>query len=190
MLSINDLKNGFFIVINNDPYIVLSVKHLHMGRGGSSVQTKIRHLRTGQVFERNFKPADSFESADVEKIKAKFIYNHRDEYWFSNNDIKGRFCLGRDIIGGSVDYLKPEMEITALKFKDKIINIELPIKADYKVKEAPPAIRGDTAQGGAKNVILETGVKIQTPLFINKGDIIRVNIYTGEYVERIEKAAD
>ncbi len=188
MLTINDLKNGIVIKINNEPYMVMSIRHLHMGRGGASLQTKIRNLRTGQVYERNFKPADEFEEAEIEKIASRFLYENRGLYWFNEADNpKNRFLLKFEKIGDSAQFLKPNLEIKAIKFEDKIINIELPIKVDYKVVEAPPAIRGDTAQGGTKTVIIETAAKISTPLFINEGDVIRVNTETGEYVERIEK---
>lgn len=187
MLGMNDLKNGSFVAINNDPFIVLEIKHLHMGRGGSSVQTRIKNLRTGQVLEKNYKPADQFEEAEIEKVKAKFIYGHRGEFWFSDAETNSRFSLGQEIISGAALYLKKDIEITVLKFKDKIINIELPVKVDYKVIEAPPAVRGNTAQGGTKSAVIESGAKVAVPLFINEGDIIRINTQTGDYVERVAK---
>ena len=188
MLSINDLKNGILIKIDQDPYVVVSVKHLHMGRGGASIQTKIRNLKTGQVYERNFKPADEFEEAEVERTKSRFLYESRGQYWFDEiSNPKNRFFLKSDEITESAQFLKPNLEVLAIKFSGEIINIELPIKADYKVIEAPPAIRGDTAQGGTKVVIIEGNAKISVPLFINEGDVIRINTQTGEYVERIEK---
>lgn len=188
MLSINDLKNGSLVVVDGEPYTLMSIKHLHMGRGGASLQTKIRNLRTGQVYERNFKPADEFKEAEIEKITSRFLYENRGLYWFNEvGNPKNRFSLKFEKIGDSAQFLKPNLEVQAVKFENKIINIELPIKADYKVIEAPPAIRGDTAQGGTKTVIIETGAKISTPLFINEGDVIRINTQTGEYVERIEK---
>lgn len=189
MLSINDLKNGSFIVINGSPFVVLEVKHLHMGRGGSSVQTKIKNLQTGQVLSRNFKPADSFEEAEMEKMKSRFLYENRGVYWFDEaGDPKNRFSFKKEELNEEVvNFLKPNLEIIALKFRGKIISIELPIKVDFKVTEAPPSIRGDTAQGGNKSVTIETGAKILVPLFIEEGDIIRINTQTGEYVERVEK---
>lgn len=189
MLGMNDLKNGSFVVINNDPFVVLEIKHLHMGRGGSSVQTRIKNLRTGQVLEKNYKPADQFEEAEVEKTTAKFIYGHRGEFWFFDAETKNRFSLDQDIVSGAALYLKKDLEITVLKFKDKIINIELPVKVDYKIIESPPAVRGNTAQGGVKQAVIESGAKVAVPLFINEGDIIRINTQTGEYVERAEKTS-
>ena len=195
MLSMNDLEHGSFVIIENDPYEILEVAHLHMGRGSGSVQTKIKNLRTGQVYSRNYKPADAFEEADIEKIPMKFLYNHRGEFWFSDpKNPKDRFSLKEELIGEPARFLKSNLEVIALQFsiagaESKIINIILPIKVDLKVVEAPPAVRGNTAQGGTKTVKLESGAEIQTPLFINEGDVVRVNTETGEYVERIEKSA-
>ncbi len=189
MFSINDLKNGSIIAIDGNPYAVLSVKHLHIGRGGSSIQTKIKNLKTGQVFEKNFKPAAEFEEADIEKMKARFLYENRGVYWFDEiGNPQNRFSLREEEIGEQAVFLKSNLEIIALKFDGEIISIELPVKVDYKVIESPPAVRGNTAQGGAKTAVIESGAKISVPLFINEGDIIRVNTQTGEYAERVEKS--
>lgn len=188
MLSINDLQNGIIVEIQGDPYAVLSVKHLHMGRGGSSIQTRIKNLKTGQVLERNFKPSDEFEEIEIEKMKSRFLYESRGQFWFNGvGDPKNRFALKAEDLGDTVQFLKPNLEVQAVKFDDKIISIELPIKVDYKVVEAPPPVRGNTAQGGTKTVVIESGAKISAPLFINEDDIIRVNTQTGEYTERVEK---
>lgn len=189
MLSINDLKNGSLIVIDGDPYIIMSVKHQHIGRGSSSIQTKIRNLKTGQVLERNYKPSDEFEEAEIKKIKSRFLYENRGDCWFDEiGNPKNRFSLKKEEIGDPAEFLKLNLEVLAIMFDEKIIGVELPIKIDYRVIEAPPALRGDTAQGGAKVVTIETGVKITAPLFINEGDIVRINTQTGEYAERVEKA--
>lgn len=188
MLSINDLQNGTYIVYEDTPYEVLEARHLHIGRGGSSIQTKLKNLKTGIVLARNFKPADTFEEADIEKQKVKYLYNNRGEYWFcEEKNLANRFKLSKEQIGDSVHFLKPNTTIEALNFKGVILNITIPIKMDFKVIEAPPAIRGNTAQGGTKTVTIETGAQIVVPLFINEGDVIRVNTQTGEYVERMEK---
>lgn len=188
MLSMNDLTKGGFVIIENDPYEVLEIAHLHMGRGSGSVQTKIKNLRTGQVYSRNYKPADAFHEADIEKTKVKFIYASRGEYWFAEPEKpQNRFSLKEELIGEPARFLKSNLEVLALQFNEKIINIILPIKVDLKVTEAPPAVKGNTAQGGTKSVKLESGAEVQTPLFINEGDVVRINTETGEYVERMEK---
>ena len=189
MLTINNLKSGSLILIEGQPYQVIEVAHQHIGRGGSSIQTKVRNLKTGQVYSRNYKPADTFEEADVEKRPIKFLYHHRGEFVFQDpKNAKSRFLLSEEVIGANKKWLKPNTELTVLFLDETPINIQLPIKMDFNVKEAPPGVQGDRSQGGTKSVIIETGATVQAPLFINEGDVIRVNTETGEYVERVEKA--
>jgi len=191
MLSINNLQNGINIVYEETPYQILEVLHLHIGRGGSSIQTKLKNLKTGGVLNRNFKPSDVFEEADTLKQKVKYLYNHRDGYWFAEeNNPANRFKLSQKQIGNAINFLKPNTVVEALKFKGAILNITLPIKMDFKVTEAPPAVRGNTAQGGTKTVTVETGASIVVPLFINESDIIRINTQTGEYMERLKRASE
>jgi elongation factor P len=144
------------------------------------------------VLSRTFKQADSFEEADIEKRPVLFLYGHRGEYMFCDiKDRSKRFPISADVLGDKTEWLKPNTEITAVVLNDeseeKVISIILPIKMDLKVTEAPPGLKGDTAQGGTKPVVLETGATVAAPLFINSGDIIRVNTETGEYAERVQK---
>ena len=187
-LSINDLKKGKIIILPEGPHAVLEVSHLHLGRGGAVVQTKLRQLKTGRVVNRNFKPGDKFEEAELERMEAEFAYEKKDEYWFfEKGKPANRFRLRESDLGASRIFLKPKMTVIAFKFDKEggIFSIELPIKADYRVIEAPPSIKGGTAAGGTKMVIIEGGAKINVPLFVNEGDIIRVNTATGEYAERV-----
>lgn len=191
MLSINDLKTGTLFILDDNPYEALEVKHLHMGRGGSSIQTRIKNLRTGQVYSRNFKPADTFNEADIEKKPVMYLYHHRDEFVFhEKGKPQNRFPLPDSIVADIQNWLKPNLELEGLFFEGAIIAIKPPIKLDLKVVEAPPAIKGDTAQGGTKTVKLETGAEIQVPLFINEGDVVRVNTQLGTYAERVEKGKE
>ena len=190
MLSINDLENGMYIGIDGILYQLLDVKHLHIGRGGSSIQTKIKNVKTGQVISRNFKPADTFESTDIEKRKVQFLYAHRGEFVFAQiKDKKKRFSLSENQIGEAKKWLKPNIEVEAMYRDEELLGITVPIKMDFKVIDAPPTLRGDTAKAGAKIITIETGATVSAPLFINAGDVIRVNTETGEYAERTSKAA-
>lgn len=184
-LGINDVKRGSLITVEGSPCLVMSVAHQHVGRGGANAQVKAKNLSSGKIFERTFKPSDVFEEAEIDRIDAEFIYGRSGEYWFHEaGNPSRRFSIREDTIGGQAGFLKPKIAVRAMEFKGRIINVELPIKAEYKVTEAPPNVRGDTAQGGTKQVTIETGGKISTPLFIETGDTIRVNTETGEYVER------
>jgi len=185
-LDINEIQKGMIIEFNGQPYEVLEVKHLHLGRGGAVLQTKLKNLIEGNVIEKNFKPSDEIEEAEVEKVKLKFIYSHRGKFVFQKIENSQRFELQEEVIGEKKDYLKENLEVEGYFFEGKLISISLPPKVDLKVIEAPPGIKGDTKQGGTKTVVLETGKKINVPLFIKAGDIIRVNTEKGEYVERVK----
>jgi len=188
-LSVNELKPKTFFIYEDQPYVVLETHHLKMQQRRPTVQTKMRNLINGKVLERNFAQSDTFEEADISRQKVKFLYSHRGQYWFSyDNNPSERFELSEDIISDMSQFLKSNTVLDALLLEDKIISIELPVKMDFKVTEAPPAIKGDTAQGGVKQVTIETDAKINVPLFINQDDIIRINTTTGEYTERVEKS--
>ncbi|MCX6759472.1 MAG: elongation factor P [Candidatus Nealsonbacteria bacterium] len=188
MLSHNDLKKGIRLILDDQPYEVLDSSFVFKGRGSSIVQTKIKNLITGNVISKTFHPGEEFEIAEIEKIKVKFLYFHRDKFFFSKeNNSSARFELPKETIGESVIFLKPNEIIEGVQFQSKIINISLPIKVQLKVIEAPPGVKGDRAQGGTKTVKLETGDNINVPLFIKEGDIIEVNTEKGEYVRRVEE---
>lgn len=188
MIGPNELKPGVYFIFENQPYMVLETHHLKMQQRRPVVQTRIRNMLNGKTLERNFAQSDLFEKADIQKKSVKFLYAHRDEYWFCElNDPSKRFKLEAGIIGEQTKFLKPNTEIEAITFNDDIVNVSLPIKMQFKVTEAPPGIRGDTAQGGVKQVVVETGASVNVPLFVNQDDIVVINTQTGEYVERAEK---
>ncbi len=188
MLNYNDLKVGTLFIKDNEPYEVLEYNFVRMQQRKPVAQLKIKNLITGKVLNYTAHQNESFKEAEIEIINAQFIYHNRGQYWFcEKNNPKNRFFLNENVIEEEKLFLKPNLEIKAFKFEGKIINIELPIKVDLKVIEAPPTIKGNTAQGGNKTVVVETGAKINAPLFIKEGDIIRINTQTKEYIERIEK---
>lgn len=189
MLDYNDLRIGTAFIYEGQPYEVLEFAFVRMQQRKAVAQVKMRNLLNGKVISRNFHQSDSFEEAEVEREAVKFLYHNRGQYWFSAIDNpKERFFLTKEVLGPVGQFLKTNSEVTAIKFQNKVINIKPPIKVDLVVKEAPPSIRGDTAQGGTKTAELETGAKINLPLFVNVGDVVRINTETGEYVERVEKA--
>lgn len=188
MLDYNDLKIGTTFLYEDQPYEVMEYSFLRMQQRKPVAQVKMRNLLNGKIIDRNFHMNEKFEDVEIEKQSIKFLYAHRGEFWFSEKDNPSkRFSLSEEAVGDPAKFLKANTEVVAIKWGEKIINIEVPIKMDLVVKEAPPGERGNTAQGGSKVAELETGAKINVPLFVNTGDVIRVNSQTGEYVERIEK---
>lgn len=185
MLNIGELKPGVIFILGKQPFEIIEAKHLHLGRGGAILQTKIKNLKTGAFLKRNFKPGDNFEEANVSRETFKYIYNHRGQYFFSDpKNPSKRFFLPEEKIGDKKRFLKSNIMVETIEFNNEILDITLPIKINLEVKEAPSSFKGDTAQGGTKPVILETGTEIKTPFFIKKGDIVVVNTQKGEYVER------
>jgi len=189
VLSYSDVTPKKVIIYNNEPYEVLSSHVFRMQMRKPVNQTKLRSLKTGKVVENSFHQNETVVEADIEYENITFLYTNKGEYWFCEEGKPGnRFKLDGEMLGTQVQYFKTNMAVEAMKFKDEIIGVHLPIKMDFKVTDAPPSIKGNTAQGGSKLVTLETGATVNAPLFINSGDILRINTDTGEYVERGEKA--
>jgi len=188
MLSYTDLKSGVVFIYQGRPFIVLSSQSLKMQQRRPVMQTKIKSLTTGKIIEHNFAQSDNFEEADINKKSVKFLYSNRGEYWFSEEHAPSkRFRLGENILGSTTKFLKPNTVVEAMLWNEDVINIDLPVKMEFRIKEAPPSIKGNTAQGGVKQVVLENDSTINVPLFISEGDVIRINTQTGEYVERVTK---
>jgi len=185
-LAYTDLTKGTVFVMDGSPYEVLEMNFLRMQQRKAVVQTRIRNLITGKIVDRNFQASDNFEEADIERKNAIFIYANRGEYWFhEEGNPKERFSLSEELVGTQGQFLKANTKVVTMVFDGKVIKLDIPIKMDFKVIEAPPAIRGNTAQGGTKQVTIEGGAKVNAPLFINENDVIRINTQTGEYVERV-----
>lgn len=184
MLSINDLKTGTKIEYKNEPFEVLKAQHTKIGRGGAVLRVKIRNLFTGNVLELNFKSSDRFTEPDLESKNCLYMYKDNQGYNFMDNETYEQFSLPENIIGNKRLYLVENTEVTILYYNNKPINVEIPIKIILKVVKAPPAVKGDTAEGGTKEVELETGLRVTVPLFIKEGDIIKIDTRDGKYLER------
>lgn len=188
MLSYNELKVGMLFIKDGEPYEVLEYSFVRMQQRKPVAQLKIKNLISGKVLPYTAHQNESFGEAEIEITPIQFIYHNRDQYWFHEIGKPGaRFFLTDEVMGETGQFIKQNTEVKAFRFGDRIINIEPPIKVELKVTEAPPSVRGNTAQGGSKTVVLETGAKVNVPLFINTGDVVRINTKTGEYVERVEK---
>ncbi|MDA3815436.1 MAG: elongation factor P [Patescibacteria group bacterium] len=186
MLSINEIKSGSQIVVNDDPYVVLNVQHSKMGRAGAVLRTKMKNLKTGNILNKTFQGAEKVDEAEIEEKTGQYLYTDGSNFFFMDTENYEQFEIPSEVIGEQASFLKEEAEIGIIYFQENPINIKLPIKISFKVTEAPPAIKGNTADGGTKQVTLENGIKVNTPLFIKEGDILKVNTETGEYAERIQ----
>ncbi len=189
MLDYNEVRERAYIVYNGEPYEVLS-SHIFRKQQRKPVnQVKLRNLITGKQTDATFHQSDKVEAASIESKEIKYLYSNRGEAWFADpNDPSNRFSLPEEQVKDSLHYVRPNDVVTAQVYQDNIVGLKVPIKVDLKVTEAPPNIKGNTSSGGNKPVVLETGYTVNAPLFINEGDILRINTENGEYVERVEKA--
>ncbi len=174
---------------NGEPYEVLEYNFVRMQQRRPSAQTKIRNLKTGAISLQTFKQSDTFEELKFEKKQAVFVYCSRGTCTFHPaGKPSDRFTLPEnEELKNKTKYLKPNTEVTARYIDDELLDISIPIKVDLKVIESAPAVRGNTAQGGLKQVTMETGFALNVPMFINEGDELRINTESGEYVERVNK---
>jgi elongation factor P len=192
MLEYSEIRVGKIIIYENEPCDVLDNHVARTQMRKPQNQVKLKSLTSGRTWNATFHAADKVDEADIVKKNVKFLYATKDEYWFADpEDAKNRFKIDAKIIGDAAKYLKTNENAIALVWDDddeeKIIRITLPIKMEFMIKEAPPSIRGNTANGGGKLAVLENGVKIQVPFFVEEGDRIIVNTESGEYVERVSK---
>jgi elongation factor P len=186
MLEYSEIKERKCIIFDNEPYEVLS-SHVFRKQMRKPVNaTKLRNLISGRVIEHSFSAQDKAEEAEIEKKDVKFLYVNKGEWWFCDvENPSNRFQLSEDVLGDARKYIKANSTVATKMFEESIFGIEMPIKVELKVTDAPPAVRGDTAKGGNKIITLETGATINAPMFINEGDVVRVNTETGDYVERV-----
>ena len=185
MLSYQEIGEGTYILLSGEPYEVFSCTHSKKGRQKAVMATKCRHLVTGKTIEKTFHQSESVEEADVDKQKLIFIYQRGGEVVFhEKGDVSKRISVEKEKVSG-LHFMKEKQECSALCVSGDIVSITPPIKVEVVVKEAPPNVKGNTAQGGSKRVVLETGAIVNTPLFIETDDTIEVNTQTGEYVRRV-----
>ena len=185
MLSLNEIKIGRVLQINNEPFIAIKADHHKMGRGGAVLKTKLKNLLNGNVIEKTWQGNDKATEADIARRPANFLYRDNQEAYFMDNENYEQFSLPLDQLGSKEKFLKEETIVSVLYFANKPVAIDLPIKIELKVISAPPGVKGNSAGNVMKTVELETGLNIQAPMFVNQGDIIRVNTDTGEYAERV-----
>lgn len=184
MISTNDFRTGLTIELDGDVYQVLEFLHVKPGKGSPFVRSKLRNLRTGAVVERTFNAGEKVPRAHLERRPTQYLYNDGNSYYFMDMESFEQIPVGPGELGDAVKYLKENIEVFVLLYRDKILGVELPNTVELQVVETTPGIKGDTAAGGSKPAKLETGLVIQVPLFIEEGDLIQVDTRTGEYLKR------
>jgi elongation factor P len=184
-LDLGDIRPGLTIEYEGEVYYVLSAEHAKLGRGGAFVRARLRNIKTDAVIDKTIKPGDKFDLAFIERKNLQYIYHTGDEYVFMDPETYEQISLPSSLLSPILPYLKEGVDYQAVIYEGKVIAIEPPITVDLEVVDTEPGVRGDTASGGTKPATLETGLVVQVPLFIERGDIVKIDTRTGEYVERV-----
>src|SRR3989344_2429906 len=183
-MDISDLKLGTILMYNNQPVQVIWSNRMRTAQRKPVMQTKLKNVITGKVYEYSFKFGESIDEADVAREKASFLYADAEGTHFMNNETFETVDIAKDVTLEQEKFLKESMEVSILRFNNKPVSIELPIKVELKVTEAPPDTKGNSVGNVTKPVTLETGLVVNAPMFIKEGDVLRVDTRSGEYVER------
>ncbi|NLD43252.1 MAG: elongation factor P [Chloroflexi bacterium] len=185
MISVTELRKGVTFEMDGELFKVLDYDHYKPGRGTAVIRTKLRNLRTGATISRNFISGDRVQSVRLDHHNVQFLYSDGDLYHFMDTETFEQPILTRELLADVIPYMKDGTTLDMETYEGEPIGIELPITIDLEVTDAPPGFAGDTATGATKEVTLETGLKIQVPLFIKTGDVLRIDTRTGEYQTRV-----
>ncbi|MCI4624794.1 MAG: elongation factor P [Candidatus Magnetoovum sp. WYHC-5] len=187
MIATSDFRRGTKIEYKGEPQEILEFQHVKMGRGGAFVRAKLRGLKSGKVIEETFNSGDKFPKANLESKDMQYLYGMDELYYFMDMETYEQFPLTLEQLGtNNKSLLKENMVVKILYHKETPLAVELPTFVELQVKETEPGFKGDTASGGSKPAVLETGASIKVPFHINEGDLIRVDTRTLEYIERVK----
>ena len=184
MISAGDFRNGVTFEMDGQVLQVIEFQHVKPGKGAAFVRVKMKNVITGGVTERSFNPSDKFENAFVDRRDMQYLYADGDLYYFMDNETYEQLPIGRDTLGSGFDFVKENMVCKVLSYKGSVFGVEPPTFVELEVSQTDPGFRGDTATNVLKPATVETGAVVKVPLFINEGDMIRIDTRTGEYLER------
>jgi elongation factor P len=185
MIDVNELRKGVTFTMGGELFKVLEYQHHKPGRGKATIRTTLRNLRTGATIQKNFISSDRVEDIRVERRGVQYLYTDGDLYYFMDTETYEQSPISSVVLGDQAIYLKEGMELILSTHEGEPLDVELPTTVEMKVVEAEPAVAGNTATGALKRIKLETGLELQVPLFIEEGDVVRVDTRTGEYVTRV-----
>lgn len=184
MISAGDFRNGVTFEMDGNVVSIIEFQHVKPGKGAAFVRTKIRNVITGSTTERTFNPNDKYPTAFVERRDMQYLYSDGDLFYFMDNETYEQTPINQSVLGDSFKFVKENMECKVLSYKGNVFGVEPPNFVELSVTATEPGVKGDTATNVTKPATLETGAEIKVPMFINEGDMIRVDTRTGEYMER------
>lgn len=185
MISTNNFYTGLTIEVQNELYQVLEFQHVKPGKGLAFVRSRLKNMRTGSIIETTFRAGEKVKRAIIDRKEMEYLYQDGNDFIFMDSETYEQGPISRKQLGDKIKFLKENMKVTILYYQSEPIDIELPVYVELRVVETEPGLKGDTASGGSKPATLETGLIVQVPLFINEGDLLKIDTRTGEYLERL-----
>ena len=185
MVSAGDFRNGVTFEMEGNVMQIIEFQHVKPGKGAAFVRTKLRNVITGAVIEKTFSPTEKFENAYVERKDMQYVYEDGGLFYFMDNETYEQIPLGSDVIGDALKFVKEGENVRVLSYKGKVFGVEPPNFVELAVTATEPGVKGDTATGASKPATLETGAEIMVPLFINEGDVLKIDTRSGEYLGRV-----
>jgi elongation factor P len=186
VITTAEFRNGAKIEIDGEPFVIIEFQHVKPGKGGAFVRTKLKSMKTGNVIDRTYRSGEKLDTPNLEEKNMQFLYSTGDEYFFMDNETYEQSSLSAKQMGDNKNWLKENMAVKVLYHNGNPINVEVPMFVELKVVKADPGVKGDTAAGGTKPATLETGAVVKVPLYLNEGEVIKVDTRTGEYLERVK----
>lgn len=185
MISTVDFRNGVRLMVDGEPFYIVEFQHVKPGKGGAFVRTKLKSYLSGNVLDRTFRSGERFEEPNLDEREMQFLYASGDSYTFMDTETYEQLAFEKKQLGENADLLKENMIVRMLIYEHRPIAVELPIFIELKVVDAEPGVRGDTASGGTKPAVVETGATVKVPLYLEVGTVIKIDTRTRSYVERV-----
>ena len=185
MISAGDFKNGLTLEIDGNVVQIMEFQHVKPGKGAAFVRTKLKNVISGGIIEKTFRPTEKFPQARIERVDMQYLYNDGDLYNFMNNETYDQIAIAQDTVGDSLKFVKENETVKVCTYNGNVFAIEAPLFVELEITDTEPGFAGNTAQGATKPAVVETGATVYVPLFVNQGDVIKIDTRTGEYLSRV-----
>ena len=185
MVSAGDFKNGLTVEIEGNVFQILEFQHVKPGKGAAFVRTKLKNIINGGVVEKTFRPTEKFENAHIDRKEMQYLYNDGDLYYFMDTETYDQIAVNNDTVGDSLKFVKENENVKLSSYQGSVFAIEPPLNVELEITETEPGFKGDTAQGATKPATVETGAIVMVPLFVEQGDVLKIDTRSGEYLSRV-----
>lgn len=185
MISAGEFRNGVTIELEGNIYQIIEFQHVKPGKGAAFVRTKLKNIKSGGVVEKTFRPTEKCETAHIDRKDMQYLYNDGELYNFMDNETFEQIALNADVIGDALKFVKENETVKVVSHKGQVFAVEAPLFVELEITECEPGVKGDTATGATKPATVETGAQVAVPLFVNQGDVIKIDTRTGEYLSRV-----